>query len=375
MRRSASRVLLITTGALIAASLSLRALFSRVGAGLFPAYRTCSKAWIGLLAQLWSPVPCAVWDLAAAVLVVCALVALVYRARTHRSVLPVLAAVACAVALSAFLFVAGWALNHYAPPLASDLGLEVRDSSEDELAEATEAYLLQAAERATLVPRSGDGALERQDFLELARIAGGSYEPLAEAYPVFEGSTTPVKALLLWGPPLLYSGHTGIFWAPTGESGVPLDCAVADMPYIMCHEAAHRLGIASEQEANFAAYLACEASDDARFSYAAAYQAFCYCFSALYRVDPDRAVEVVEQAAAGELGEGVALVWADRIATHEHYEAYDGPFERAGRAVNDSYLRGFGETEGVRSYGLVVDYLLAWRRAHPSPSQSPQQVP
>jgi hypothetical protein len=31
-----------------------------------------------------------------------------------------------------------------------------------------------------------------------------------------------------------------------------------------------------------------------------------------------------------------------------------------GTTVNDTYLKSFGEKDGVRSYGLVVDYLLAW---------------
>jgi hypothetical protein len=61
------------------------------------------------------------------------------------------------------------------------------------------------------------------------------------------------------------------------------------MPFTMCHEVAHRLGIASEREANFAAFLACTASDDVRFVYAGDYSAFCYCFNALYRADPERA--------------------------------------------------------------------------------------
>ena len=194
----------------------------------------------------------------------------------------------------------------------------------------------------------------------LAGLAGASYEPLAGEWPVFQGSTAPVKALLLWGEPQLYSGHTGIFWAPTGESTVPLHCATADMPFTMCHEAAHRLGIASEQEANFCAFLACVTSDDVRFAYSGSYSAFCYCLNALYRADPDRAQQVVQSVADSGLYEGVALVLADRAATREHYQAYEGPFEEVGTTVNNTYLRSFGESAGVRSYGLVVDYLIAW---------------
>ena len=108
--------------------------------------------------------------------------------------------------------------------------------------------------------------------------------------------------------------------------------------------------------------MACTENDDARFVYAGSYNAFCYCFNALYRVDPDRATELLREVAESGLGEEVALVWADRIATHEHYAAYDGPFEKVGTTVNDSYLKSFGETAGVQSYGLVVDYLIAWQQ-------------
>ena len=140
--------------------------------------------------------------------------------------------------------------------------------SVDELEDATRYYLEQAARLAPQVPRDADGHLVRQDFFELAGIAGSSYEGLGQRWEIFAGPQLPVKALLVYGPILLYSGHTGIFWAPTGESGVPLDCADADRPFIMCHEAAHRLGIASEREANFAAFLACTSNGDVCFRYA-----------------------------------------------------------------------------------------------------------
>lgn len=362
MTRS-TKARLVATGALLGACPLLNALFSRLGTRCFPVYRTCSRWLMALLARLASVAPFALWDTGALVLLLVALGALVWLARRHRPLLPWLSVVLLPPALAAFLFVGGWALNHYAPPLAQELELEVRDTSTDELAEATEAYLLRAAALAPQVPRDASGMLAPQDFYELAAIAGRSYEPLSARFPLFEGPTDPVKALLVWGEPLLYSGHTGIFFAPTGESCVPLGCPAADLPFIMCHEAAHRLGLASEQEANFAAFLACDASDDVRFAYAGAYNAFVYCHNALARTDPERATTLVTDLAQTDAGAGVALVWADRVATHEQYAAYDGPFERVGTTVNDHYLKGFGETEGVRSYGLVVDYLIAWQQA------------
>ncbi|MCH3948044.1 MAG: DUF3810 domain-containing protein [Olsenella sp.] len=358
----ATRARFITAVVLFAACLLLALLFSQpaVQTVLFPGYRYLSRSLMSALATIASVAPFAIWDWLTIGLVVAAISSLVHRIRHHQRILPWFSVMALVVAAVAFLGTAGWALNHYAPKLSQDLRLEVGQYSEDQLASATSYYLDQAAARASLVPREKDGTLSKQDFYELARIAGASYAPLARRYEVFSGCDLPVKSLLLFGEPLLYSGHTGIFWAATGESSVPLNTATAELPFTMCHEAAHRLGIASEKEANFSAFLACTTSDDVRFSYSGYYSAFNYCVNALLSEDPERAQQLVADALAGQNGDGVKLVLQDRAATREHYKAYEGPFEDVGTSVNDTYLKSFGEKDGVRSYGLVVDYLLAW---------------
>ncbi len=363
-RRSiAARACAIAAAVLLAASFALRQLFAYLGTSLFPAYRNISRAWISLLAHLMSIVPVALWDILALALIAVVVAVLVRCIRRRRGFALWAAVVALVVSWTYFSFTAGWALNHYAPPLARELGLEVRESSVDELEDAARYYLEQAARLAPQVPRDADGHLVRQDFFDLAGIAGTSYGALAQRWEIFDGPQLPVKALIVYGPILLYSGHTGIFWAPTGESGVPLDCADADQPFIMCHEAAHRLGIASEREANFAAFLACTANEDIRFRYAGYLSAFGYCLNALASADLARAQQMLDDFAGSDLYEGAVLVFVDRSDTRAHYDAYKGPFRDVGQAVNDSYLRSFGEEEGVRSYGLVVDYLIAWHKA------------
>ena len=355
---------LIASLALLVADAVLMLVFSRWGSAMFPAYRAFSKGLIRVQAAIASVAPFALWDMGAAVLVVTGVALLVRRVRRREPVMPLVSALCLVVSATATLFVGGWALNHYAPPLGRELGIETHAYAEQELVDATRHYLREAAVLAPQVPRDEGGGLGRQDFFELARVAGASYERLGERYGVFAGgSTVPVKALLLAGEPLLLSGHVGIFWSPTGEATVPLNCAVADQPYIMCHEAAHRLGIASEQEANFAAYLACSTNEDVRFAYAGNLSAFGYCLNALWGQDPQTAGQLLEETVAvPELEQGVRLVMGDRAATQEWYARYEGPFEEVGQAVNDSYLKGFGQQEGVRSYGLVVDYLIAWQQ-------------
>lgn len=348
--------------ALLLACVALRWVLERFGSALFPAYREFTKRLVGLLCAVTSVAPFALWDIVGVVLAIGFLVALVRAIKRRSGVLSLLSHVALVASLAAFLFVV-WALNHYAPPLCEQIGLEVGEYSTRELANATAYYLARAAELAPQVPRDDDGALAQQDFYELARVAGSAYEELGEQNEVWRGPTSPVKALMVAGEPLLYSGHTGIFFAPTGEACVPLNCARADMPFIMCHEAGHRLALAGEQEANFAAFVACTASGDVRFAYAGHYNAFVYCCNALLRSDPDAVQEVLQTVASTDAAEGVRLVLNDWETARAHYDAYEGPFEEVGTTVNDNYLKSFGEHEGVRSYGLVVDYLIAWQNS------------
>lgn len=346
---------------LLAQSALLVFVFSRCGEYLFPTYRLISKSLIGIQAALASIVPFALWDIALVILVLIALVALVWRIVRKKRLMPWLSVVMLVCCAGGFVFTAGWALNHYDAPLAEQIGLEVHESSVEELADATEYYLEQACAQTGSVPRDEQGNLVKQNFDDLAVLAGLSYEPLGQRYALYSGaSTAPVKALLLAGDPLLYSGYVGIFFSPTGESCVSPNCADADIPFVMCHEAAHRLGIAGEQEANFSAYLACAQSQDPRFTYAGSYAAFTYCLNALAASSPERAQSVLEKAAQSDSRDGFILLRKDMIATNEHYKGYESSFETVGDTVNDGYLKSFGEQDGVTSYGLVVDYLIAW---------------
>ena len=361
-RFAAAGILLALTGLLMA-------VFKQWSTAFFPAYRGFSKAVEGALATLFSIVPFSLWDILALALGVFILARLAWRIAKRRSISRWLANI-CVLAAALLLFAVGaWGLNHYAPPLSEELGLTVEEYSADELENATTYYLSQAAARARSVPRNDDMTLAQQDFDELASIAGKSYSALAQSHSLFEGSNAPVKKLLLAGEPLLYSGHTGIFWPITGEANVPENVASAELPFTMCHEAAHRLGIASEQEANFCAFLAASASDDARFSYAAYYSAFCYCLNALASSYPERAQTLIENAIGDTVDPsdtksyGARLVLYDRACASEHYQAYEGPAQEAGTAANDAYLKAFSEESGVKSYGEVVDYLIAWQLA------------
>ena len=322
----------------------------------FPVYRSFSKAWIGFLAGVFSFIKGSVWDIGLIVLLLLFIFHTIVSIVGKKVFLSWLSGVLAVISVLIFLAVNGWMLNHYAPSLSESVGLTIRQYSEDELYESCEYYLLKAAEYAPLVKRDSEKHALKSEFYSTAEKAGQSYDRLSEKYPAFKGCNKPVKKFSVIGEYLMYNGIVGMFMPLTGEASVPESVPAIPLAFTMCHEAAHRLGIASEQEANYAAFLSCISSDDSCFIYSGYYSAFSYCFSALSGSNQERAMSLYEKHSENN---GVYLVRLDRHDTFEYYRNYESFLQDISDDINDTYLKTFSEESGIRSYGEVTDYLIA----------------
>ena len=324
----------------------------------FPAYRNVSRTVMKAVSAVTGLVPFSIWDVGAAVLALGAVVFLAVVIVRRRGFLTWLTSVILILSLLASFAADGWLLNHYAPKLASEIGLEVRKYTEEELYLATKYYMDRAAEYAPLQARDRSGSLVRQDFKSIAKKAGKSYDEPGKQWKIFRNASgAPVKKLSVTGGFYLKRGIAGIFMPLTAESSVPELDAVADLPYTMAHECAHRLGIASEEEANFAAYLACDCSDDPYFLYSGYYSAYIFCRNKLAKADSSWSKKLNEAA----VGEGYELLFQDVRESAAWYKNFEK--EKAVKkmeTVNDNYLKTFSQEEGVKSYGEVVNDLIAW---------------
>ena len=338
-----SAVFLLLTGLCVAAAVYAPELF-------FAFYTDFSKKILSFLSGVTGPFPFPVWEVVLVLIVLLAIYFLIRCFTQKRSVLCWLAGVAELVCILVFLFVGLWGLNHYGPSVADRVSLTVTEYSRDQLKAATQYMADQASLWSDRVDRDENGDLAI-DFSAMAKTAGKAYEPLAKTNDFFDGSTAPVKRLLA-GKVFSYMGTTGIFIAFSGESCVNPDTYAASVPFTMCHEAAHRLTVAPEDEANFCAFLACQASDDPAFQYSGWYSAFVYCYNALYKVDKNAAAEVWSTLSA--------QVVQDCRRANDHYDQYEGQVQDAAQKLNDTYLKAFSEESGVQSYGEVADLLIAW---------------
>ena len=146
----------------------------------------------------------------------------------------------------------------------------------------------------------------------------------------------------------------GIYSFFTGESNVNMEYPDYNLPYTVAHELAHQRGICRENEANFAAFLVCIASDDVYIRYSGYLNLYEYLSSALYRTD----IELYKEVRAG-LSEIAKL---DMAASNAVYEAHKDSFlGEINDRLNDTYLKANG-TQGTVTYGYVVRLAVGYYR-------------
>jgi len=249
-------------------------------------------------------------------------------------------------------------LNYYAGDLADDIRLEKRPYTVEELASATTYYRDMANLLAVQVKRDGNGDVAFDEFDVLAEQAADGFDTLVYdySYPVFAGSTLPVKELG-WADMYSAMGITGVTMGMTGEAAVNPQIPDVTLPFTMCHEMAHRMSIATERDANFAAFLASQANEDIQYRYSAYFMAYRYCYNALINANT-----IASSGAAARIAsEATPELQHDM----QHYTAFfttrrnDRATEVA-NTVNDTYLKTSGDEAGVASYGDVCDLLVNW---------------
>ena len=287
------------------------------------------------LADISSQVPFALWQTLLLGLVAVGLAIIVLTIVFRWNVIRVGGWLLAGVSLVVFLNVGVFGLNEFAGDLSDDIRLNMTDYTIDELESAADYYREQATTLADQISRDSVGNADYPAFSQLAEMAGSGFQNLTyqDSFPVFAGSTLPVKELIRSS---YYAGKgvSGMTVGITGESSVNPLLPDVYLPFAMCREMAKRMSIGSERDASFSAYLACRENDDIRFQYSAYLIAFRYCRDALE-----------------SLGEG-----APQIALTNQINKLT-PQMQQDLAACDSFFR---NTEDSAVLGGVVDMLASW---------------
>ena len=254
--------------------------------------------------------------------------------------------VVAAAAIVGFANTAIFGLNNYAGSIAGDIRLEITDYSMDELEDAAKFYLDEANALAKKVSRNGDGTLNYPEFQELAVMAAdGFHNQVYERFnPVFAGNTTPVKTLG-WENLFSKRGITGMTVGITGEAAVNPETPAVAMPYAMSRQMAERMCVTGDQDAAFAAFMACDASNHAEFRYAGYFMAYRYCYETLLSLDTASA-----RAGAAELAQ------KENAELKQDLENYNNSFA----ALGDAALLAQVSEDTEMEWHHIADLLVSW---------------
>ena len=275
-----------------------------------------------------------------------------------------------AIVLAGIIFswyMLGCGTNYYRYEFSQFSGLTVQKSSADELEELCKELAVKAAkarEEASIKAVSSGSMTSVNDVYssylslkELKEAARSSMYVLADRYPVMKGYYPKPKAVF-FSRVMSEFNFTGVYFPWTVEANVNVDIPDYPRAVTMCHELSHLRGFMREDEANFIGYLACVASGEPDLEYSGYMLALTYSANQLYGDSPERWRTVRALYSDGMV--------ADMVANSEYWKQFeDTKASEIGESMNNAYLKANNQTDGTKSYGRMVDLLLAeWRANH-----------
>ncbi len=247
-------------------------------------------------------------------------------------------------------FTALWGANYYTQSFESRSGLVAAPVSVQQLYDTTALFAQMANDAAAKTARDENGLFAgKQD--EIFAKSKTLYRPLEEEYPFLKGAELGAKPMLL-SEVMSIMNYTGFYFPFTGESNINIYEPAAFMPSTIAHEIAHQRGIAPEQTANFLSVRACALSQDVNYQYSGYLLGYVHLSNALYAADYSLWSNVAQSLSP--------LVVADLEHNRQYWQKYESPVADAVDATYSEFLKSYDQELGSKSYGAVVDLLVAY---------------
>ena len=249
------------------------------------------------------------------------------------------------------LFCLMWGVNYWTDSFQDRSGITAQPVAAEDLEAVTAYFAQQLADTADSVPRDENGvyAVPKEQILAESRLVYGG---VTEQFPFLDFRDTGVKAVRC-SRFMSIMGFTGVYFACIGESNVNVDSPACLLPSTVAHELAHQRGIAWEQECNFLGVLASVTSGMPDYVYSGWLLGFIHLGNALYETDPE-----AYWAIRNALPETVSADLRDNNAYWDQFR--DNVVEKVSDTVYDAALKSYGDANGMKSYSMVVELLVAY---------------
>ncbi|ONI45302.1 hypothetical protein AN641_00510 [Candidatus Epulonipiscioides gigas] len=259
-------------------------------------------------------------------------------------------AVMFAIILSSFELL--WGLNYKRPQFGIGHGLIVGTYTVEELGMLYSYLLKRAGLVREILNKDENGIVEMYgDYENIFARAHFGYNALEGPFPELNGDYGRVKPFGV-SEFLNYAFITGMYSPFTGEPNVNIAIPNMYIPSTTCHEMAHQRGYGFEDQCNFIAFITCERHPDPDFQYSGYLLAISYMSNALAAADFE-----LLKSLNDDMPDGVKK---DLDFGNAFWDQYRGETQEIADSVNNAFLKSNGVHSGTRSYGKVVDLLLAY---------------
>jgi len=250
-----------------------------------------------------------------------------------------------AVSLVYFAFYLFWGLNYYRLPLHETLELKNTYNTE-ELVTVTQKLISKSNELHISITKNDSVKVEIPfSKNELLNKTTNGYEALAEIYPYLEYTPSSIK-LSLYSLPLTYMGFSGYLNPFTNEAQIDGLIPLYKYPTTACHEKAHQIGYAAENETNFIGCLAAINNEDIYFKYSGYIFVLRHCLNEMYRRDEGCYEELVETVNKGIL--------KNYQESYDFWLSYQNPLEPLFKITYGQFLKANNQDKGIESYSYAV---------------------
>lgn len=256
----------------------------------------------------------------------------------------------------------GFAINNFSfasgnnrRPLEENMGLSRSSLTAQQLYECAEIAIDTANECISSgeIRRTPDGSsVLPYSYDELNEKLNMEFASYSEKYPFIGGFSSNVKRIAL-SDIMTHTHISGLYVSYTGEANINTNYPDYVVAFTYAHEMSHQRGIVREDEANFLAFTLLYESDDVYLRYCAAVQLLDYLFSELAAADTELYYQALMQCDRG--------IILEMNAFYNFFSPYrDSTASTVMGAVNDASIKLRGDSDGEKSYGLMIELAAAY---------------
>lgn len=243
-----------------------------------------------------------------------------------------------------------WGLNYSRPRINETLNISNQPYQKEQLI-ALHDFVLAKIKATNYNALSATN--QNFNISSLTKIAAQSLAQLSKKNKLFSYKFESVKPTFS-GWLTSKMGVEGYYNPLSGEANVNMLMPNHVLPYVVCHEIAHQLGVAKEDEANLVGYLTSLNSDNVQFKYAAYYNMLKYVLFEIRINYPDDYEKELQKVPVT-----VRMHFNDEQI---FWSKYNGAMSAYMSTAFDQLLKLNRQEQGIKSYKEIVLWLVNYHQ-------------